>query len=164
MVTHDIVKYRVKENETKKKLDSQDHKALAIWAADCAEHVLPYFEKEYPKDDRPQKAIEACRTWARTGVFKMADVRNAALAAHAAAREVEEDNAARFAARAAGQALGTAHVPGHAIHAAEYAVKSAEAAGITNEREWQYRKLPKHLRSWYSHNRIINTNIQDKIK
>ena len=27
---------------------------LAIWAADCAEHVLPYFEERYPKDDRPE--------------------------------------------------------------------------------------------------------------
>jgi hypothetical protein len=49
-----------------------DQKILALWAADCAERVLPFFEKAYPKDDRPRKAIEACRTWVRTGVFKMA--------------------------------------------------------------------------------------------
>jgi hypothetical protein len=28
------------------KLEEQDHKSLVVWAADCAEHVLPYFEAE----------------------------------------------------------------------------------------------------------------------
>lgn len=125
-----------------------DQKALAIWAADCAEHVLTYFEEDHPEDNRPRKAIEACRTWARTGVFKMADVRRDSLGAHAAAREAEENSAARFAARAAGQAVATAHVPSHAIGAAWYGVKAAAAAGLSGEREWQYKRLPKHLRSF----------------
>jgi len=38
--------------------DKKDQKMLALWAADCAERVLPLFEKEYPKDPRPRKAIE----------------------------------------------------------------------------------------------------------
>lgn len=116
-------------------------RTLAIWAADCAEHVLPYFEKECPEDRRPREAIDALREWVRTGVFKMADVRKASLDAHAAAREAEEDSAARFAARAAGQAMATAHVFTHAFGAAYYGVKAAEAAGVANEREWQYRRL-----------------------
>src|SRR5208337_530493 len=64
-----------------------DKKILALWAADCAEHVLPYFEEKCPVDDRPRKAIEACREWARTGVFHMAVIRGASLSAHAAARD-----------------------------------------------------------------------------
>jgi hypothetical protein len=128
------------------KLNKQDQKLLALWAADCAEHVLPYFEREYPEDDRPRKAIEACRMWAHTGVFKMADVRKVSLVAHAAARKAKEDSTTRFAARAAGQALATAHVAGHASAAAAYAVKAAEAAGIAGEREWQHRRLPERLR------------------
>ncbi len=129
-------------------VSKSDHKTLAVWAADCVERVLPYFEEKYPEDNRPRKAIEAVRTWARTGVFKMADVRKAALAAHAAAREVEEDIAARSAARAAGQALGTAHVPSHAIYAAIYAATAVrDAIGSTDaaakERDWQYQHLVK---------------------
>jgi hypothetical protein len=125
------------------------HRTLAIWAADCAERVLPYFEERYPEDNRPQKAIEALRAWIQTGVFKMADIRKDALGAHAAAREVEEYNPARSAARAAGQALATAHVPRHAIAAAIYAATAvrdatdssdAEAATV-REREWQYQRL-----------------------
>ena len=123
-----------------------DQKMLALWAADCAEHVLPYFEAKYPKDDRPRKAIEALRTWVATGVFRIADVRKASLGAHAAAREAEEDDAIA-AARAAGQAMATAHVPTHAIGAAVYAIKAAAAHsnniddGIIKERNWQLQRL-----------------------
>jgi len=142
-----------RENEIKpmKKLDEKDHKALAIWAADCAERVLHYFEERYPEDNRPRKAIEACREWARTGVFKMTNVRRDALAAHAAAREVGEDNAARSAARAAGQALAAAHVPTHALAAASYALQAVRRAtdlddAIVRERNWQFQHLPETLR------------------
>jgi len=136
-----------------KKFNKQDQRSLAIWAADCAERVLPFFEKAYLNDDRPRKAIEACRTWVRTGVFKMADIRKASLAAHKAAREAKENNAACFAAHAAGQAVATAHVPQHAFGAAYYALKLVAAANsanaevkITKELNWQSRHLPKNLR------------------
>ena len=46
-------------------LRDDDHRLLAIWAADCAEHVLPFFETERPGDDRPRQAIELGRAWAR---------------------------------------------------------------------------------------------------
>lgn len=129
-----------------KQISKEDQRLLALWAADCAEHVLPYFEKECPKDDRPRIAIKAARKWARTGVFKMSDIRKASLDSHASARKAKEDSAARFAARAAGQAVATAHVAGHALGAAMYALKAAEAVGAVGAREWQYRRLPKHLR------------------
>jgi hypothetical protein len=126
-----------------------DHTTVAIWAADCAERVLPYFEEKYPGDTRPREAIEAIREWARTGVFRMADVRRTALAAHAAAREVPEYDPARSAARAAGQAMATAHVPAHALAAAIYAATAVRDAAnapdapsaTMKEREWQYQHL-----------------------
>ena len=34
------------------------------FAADCAEMVLPIYEKRYPDDDRPRKAIQAARDYA----------------------------------------------------------------------------------------------------
>ncbi len=137
---------------TYKKYSREDQRSLATWATDCAERVLPFFEKAYPKDDRPRKAIEACRTWIRTGVFKMSVIREASLAAHAAAREAKENSTACFAARAAGQAVATAHVPQHAYGGAYYALKSIAAADpanaevkIAKERNWQSRRLPKNL-------------------
>jgi len=128
----------------KTKLDKQDHRSLVLWATDCAEHVLPYFEKEYPEDDRPRKAIEAGRAWVRDKIT-MGEVRAAAFAAHAAARDADH-TAARAAARAAGHAAATAHVASHAPHAADYAAAAAEAANVVEECEWQHRHLPEHFR------------------
>jgi hypothetical protein len=129
-----------------------DKKILAIWAIDCAERVLPFFEKKYPQDNRPRKAIEALQEWIKTGVFKMSVIRGASLGSHAAAREVGEDNPSRSAARAAGQAVATAHVKTHSMSSAIYALQAicretanssqfeVEAA-ISKEREWQYKHL-----------------------
>ena len=133
-------------------LDKSDHKLLVLWAADCAEHVLRYFEEMYPNDDRPRKAVDAGRAWVR-GETAMSDARAAAFAAHAAARDADHA-AARAAARAAGHAAATAHVTSHAGHAANYAVTAVTAASgptnaaaaTANEREWQQGHLPEHLR------------------
>jgi hypothetical protein len=126
-----------------------DHKTLAVWAIDCVKRVMPYFEEKYPEDNRPRNAIEALQAWINAGIFKMPDVRKAALDAHVAAREVGEDNAARSVARAAGQAVATAHVPTHSIGAANYALQaiyratnSSDAdAAVAKERDWQYQHL-----------------------
>jgi hypothetical protein len=126
-----------------------DHKTLALWAIACAERVLPYFEAQYPEDPRPRQAMAALQAWIDTGVFKMADIRQASLASHAAARDVGEDNAARSAARAAGQAVATAHVRTHAMGAANYALQAIHraadpadaAAAVAQERDWQYQRL-----------------------
>ena len=136
-----------------------DHKTLAAWAIDCVERVLPYFEEKYPEDHRPRQAIEVLQTWIDTGVFKMAVIRNASLTSHAAAREVGEDNAARSAARAAGQAVATAHVPTHSIGAANYALQAIHRAtnasdadaAVAKERDWQYQHLLE-LRKTYEAN------------
>lgn len=111
-----------------------DHRTLVIWATDCAEHILSYFEEKYPKDNRPRKAIETGRAWV-LGKISVGEVRTAAFAAHVAARDVKE-GVARTVARAAGHAAATTHVAGHAIHAANYA-----ATFISNERIWQYQHL-----------------------
>jgi hypothetical protein len=118
---------------------------LAIWAADCAEHVLTFFEGMYPEDDRPRKAIEAVRAWER-GDLPMVDARKAAFAAHAAARTAS-NAAAQAAARAAGHAAATAHVVDHARYAAAYAVKAAEINNsASTESDWQVQRLPERLR------------------
>ncbi len=126
-----------------------DHKTLAVWARDCAERSLPYFEAARPDDPRPRQALETLQAWIDSGVFKMAVIRGASLSAHAAAREVGADNAARSAARAAGQAVATAHVPTHSIGAASYTLQAihrlsdpaAADAAVAHERDWQMQHL-----------------------
>jgi len=130
-------------------LSKTDHKTLAIWAIDCAKRVLIYFEKKYPEDHRPRQAIETLQAWINTGVFKMAVIRKASLESHAAAREAGEDSPARSAARAAGQAVATVHVPRHSYGSAVYAqqaiyraANSSEAnTAVAKERDWQYYHL-----------------------
>lgn len=126
-----------------------DQRTLAVWARDCAERVMAYFEEAHPQDPRPRQALETLQAWIDTGEFSMAVIRGASLASHAAARAVGQDNPARSAARAAGQAVATAHVPTHAIGGAIYALQAlyratdpAQAqAAVDAEYEWQTQHL-----------------------
>ncbi|MFA7634631.1 MAG: putative immunity protein [Bacillota bacterium] len=72
---------------------------MALWATDCAEHVLKYFEDKRPGDERPRNAVEAGRAWVR-GEIGTSEARAAAFAAHAAARDADQPSA-RAAARSA---------------------------------------------------------------
>ena len=47
-------------------LQDADHHLLALWAADCAQHVLHLFEEAQPNDDRPRQVIEQARASAVT--------------------------------------------------------------------------------------------------
>ncbi len=123
-----------------------------MWACECAEHVLSYYEDAHGGDPRPRHAIEIGRAWVH-GFASVSEARGAALAAHAAAREAD-DPSARAAARAAGHAAATAHVERHARHAATYAVAAVRSAGdrstasiaVSMERAWQADRLPARLR------------------
>jgi hypothetical protein len=127
-----------------------DHRLLALWAADCAEHVLHHFERARPGDDRPPRAIELGRAWAR-GEITMTQARTAAGHANAAARDLS--GAARHAAYAAAQAAAVAHVAAHELGAAAYAIKAARAAAEGRgesagrlECRWQRDQLPEAIR------------------
>lgn len=132
-------------------LQDADHHRLALWAADCAQHVLHYFEQVQPNDDRPRKAIEMTHAWVR-GEITITQARTAAFAANAAAREVS--GAAREAAHAAGQAVAVAHVAAHELGAAAYAIKAVRAATPEDRRDeagrlecqWQRSQLPDEIR------------------
>jgi hypothetical protein len=132
-------------------LTDADHRLLALWAAACAEHVLPLFESAQPADPRPRQAIEQTRAWVR-GEIKMSQARAAAGAAQAAARDLR--GAPRHAAYAAGQAAVVAHVAAHELGAAAYAIKAARAAVPVSEGEsagrrecrWQRDQLPEAIR------------------
>ena len=119
-------------NQQAVKRETQEHKTLAFEAAREALRVLPLFESEHPHDDRPRKAIEAVKAWAKgTRELSMKEVRRLS---HAAAREATSD-AARFAARAAGHAVATWHVPRHASGAHIYAQKAIAASQKSRSRK-----------------------------
>lgn len=131
-------------------LTDTDHHLLALWAADCAEHVLHLFEAERPDDPRPREAIEAVRAWT-TGELPMMEARARGGHAMGAARPLK--GAVRFAAYAAGQAACVAHVAEHDLGAAAYAIRAAQTAAPhdsragARERDWQREQLPAAVRS-----------------
>ena len=132
-------------------LEDEDHHLLAMWAADCAEHVLHCFEDARPHDDRPRRAIDAVRAWSR-GEIPMMQTRAAGGHAMAAARTLM--GPAREAAYAAGQAACVAHVAEHELGAAAYAIRAVRAAVPDDERKeagrrecrWQRERLPDAIR------------------
>lgn len=132
-------------------LEDADHHLLALWAAACAEHVLPLFEQGQPDDDRPRHAIAQVRAWVR-GEVSMTDSRTAAGHAMGAARPLR--GAARDAAYAAGQAAAVAHVAAHELGAAAYAIRAVWAATPADTRleagrlecQWQRDQLPDAIR------------------
>lgn len=143
-------------------LTDVDHHLLALWAADCAEHVLHLFETQAPTDPRPREAIGATRAWAR-GEMGMMQARAAGGHSMGAARPLR--GAARSAAYAAGQAACVAHVPEHELGAAAYAIKAVLAtspqdpeAGRT-ERDWQRRQLPDRIRGLVLEDQVRRNDI-----
>ena len=132
-------------------LTDPDHQLLAVWATECAEHVLHHFESVRPHDERPRRAIELGRAWAR-GEITMMQARTAGGHANGAARDLR--GAARHAAYAAGQAACVAHVAAHDLGAAAYAIKAARAAAPEGdgdraarlECQWQRDQLPEAIR------------------
>jgi immunity protein 5 of polymorphic toxin system len=132
-------------------LTDPEHQLLAVWAAACAEQVLPLFEAARPDDQRPRRAIEAARAWAR-GEIRMSDARAAGGHANAAARDLR--GAPRYAAYAAAQAALVAHVAAHDLGAAAYAIKAVRAEAPVAESDqagrrecrWQRDQLPDDIR------------------
>jgi len=133
-------------------LSDDDHHLLALWAADCAEHVLGLFEGARPDDDRPRRAIEMGRAWTR-GEVSWWDARAAGGHANAAARDLR--GAARHAAYAAGQAAAVGHVAAHELGAAAYAIRAVQADAPEGENQaagraecrWQRDQLPHEIRA-----------------
>jgi hypothetical protein len=130
-------------------LTDDDHHLLALWAAECAEHVLSVFEEVRPNDDRPRRAVDATRAWV-VGRIKMSESKEFAGASQNAAREMKGvSEAARMAALSAGQAAVAAHELGAAAYAICAVMKSVpklerEAARI-KERDWQRGRLPERI-------------------
>ncbi|PZE54855.1 hypothetical protein DEJ33_16225 [Curtobacterium sp. MCPF17_047] len=127
-------------------LDLSDRRLAAAWAADCAERVLPLFERAVPEDARPRDGIARTRAFARGEIEASDMIRRRFETGRAAS--VVRDPAARAAAFAAGQASGVAHMGAHALGAAAYAVR---AVGLgdpdSDELGWQIAHMHAGVRS-----------------
>jgi len=111
-----------------------DERSLRLFAADCAADVLHLFERDHPGDDRPRKAIEAARAYARGDIDDTARdaARDAALDAEAWAAAKAAWAAAWAAAGAAAEAAAWAAAK--AAWAAAGAAAEAAARAAQTER------------------------------
>ena len=103
-----------------RKLKRLDKIRYAIFSAEC---VIDIFEKKYPGDERPRKAIEAAKRYLESPTEKNKR------AARAAARAARAANAAyaAYAARAAARAADAADAA-YAAYAARVDAAAADAA------------------------------------
>ena len=109
--------------------DRWNEQSARLFAADCAEHVLPLWEA-HSDDDRPRRAIAAARAHAR-GEIGLEELDAAGAAARDAARDAAgaaAGAAARAAARAAAWAATRAATRDGAWAAAKDAAKNATRA------------------------------------
>ena len=93
-------------------------KALRLFACQCARLVLPIYEKQYPDDNRPRKAIEAAEAFA-LGQIGKAELEKAYANASRAAADTYADAAYADAAY-------------FAADAAYFATEAADAAAYTS--------------------------------
>ena len=115
------------------KWNKKDNVLFAIYAAEL---VIDIFEKEYPSDDRPRKAIEAAKSYLNNPTTK-----NKRAAGDAGDAAGDAARAAGDAARAAGAA---ARAAGAAVRAAGAAAGDAWDAGAA-ARANLYKKLDKWM-------------------
>ena len=109
-----------------------------LYAADCAERVLPLFERAWPADDRPRKAIEAARAYSRGEIDYAALLTALRAAGDAAVRGHPAADAPRAAAAHAAWAAASVAAglsAGAALDAAA-AAAAAAAGGAARDADW----------------------------
>jgi len=137
---HDRDKHASQEMRMVRKYEGWNERTARLFACDCAEHVLPIFEKTLPDDKRPRQCIEVARRFAN-GEATKEELAAAWAAAGDAAWDAARDAAREAtwdAARAAGWAAAGA-AAGDAARAAGWA--AGWDAGWDAERKWQIEKL-----------------------
>jgi len=148
-------------------------KILVKFAVLCAKRCLTNYEKEYPNDDRPRKAIEAAENYvknptkenesaARSAAWSAGSARSAGSAGSAAwsARSAAwSARSAAWSARSAARSAGSAGSAGSAAWSARSAAWSARSAAWSArsaawsarsaEYEWQNKTLNNLIKKYF---------------
>jgi hypothetical protein len=103
-------------------------KQRVMYAIFAAEQVIDIYEKKYPMDNNPRKAIEAAKKY-----VKNPNKKNAAAAYNAAAYNAAAYNAAAYAAYAAAAAAAYADDTVYTVYAAAYAAYTVYAAAYADD-------------------------------
>ena len=144
IIVKDSKKSVVREARLLRKIETWDEKTARLFAADCAEKVLPIYEEKYPDDDRPRKAVKVARDYANGKIKKaaMAVVCSAAYSAAHSAAHSGAHSGVYSAAYSAAESAAHSGVYSAAYSAAESA---ADSAAYSAARKWQTNLLFKYL-------------------
>ena len=94
-------------------LRQQNHRTIVLWAFECVNDPVKLLKERYPDEERPQKAVDLCKEWAK-GNIKMPIAKKAILGVHGLAKEF--NNPIDIAlCHAIGQGCSSIHVKTHTI-------------------------------------------------
>ena len=135
----------VREARLLRRFENWNERTARLFACDCAERVLPLFEKDNPADTRPREAIETARQYAN-GQATDEELAAAWDAAWDAARDAARDAAWAAAWDATWDA---ARAAAWAARAAAWAAARDATWDAARDaaREWQYARLLELLMS-----------------
>lgn len=131
---------------------SSDHRALVLWALECAEETLCEVEERLPGELRPRICLEQCDAWSQ-GLIKMPQAKRSILACHAVAGTTDPITGALC--HAIGHAGATVHTGGHAIGLPMYELTALalnhQGSGYESEAERKIQWYEERLRYWQTH-------------
>ncbi len=121
-------------------LKPEEHILLMHWAIDCVEHICLLLQIEISNQIKQSLAI--AKQWT-LGSASVKEARNAAIEMNNLAK-ITTNLAEKYAIKAAGHAVATAHMADHALVASKYALKAFEntCKSKQTESKWQVDQLP----------------------
>ena len=132
-------------------------RAKRLFAADCAEHVLPPYEKLHPKDRRPRRAIQALRSWLDDKIVYaamqkvIAEMRGLVHTLRTSLPQDQPSPAQLITLNVAETALSAVENSPGCLSYAAYAMETVNAAdpdvAYQKERVWQWERLLWYLQS-----------------
>ncbi|MBD2752511.1 hypothetical protein IC230_06405 [Spirosoma sp. BT704] len=124
-------------------LGKQQQHDLLEWASACVKHVLDRIGEQ---SNQPLLDIlKVGHAW-KQGKASVGDARKAALNAIAMAKQLE-DPVKIAITRAVGHVVAVAHIAGHSLKAADYALKAINKDGRPLEQQWQHEQLPSSIKT-----------------
>jgi len=120
----------------RKGMSQLSEKDLRLFGIECAERVLPLFEKEHPTDKRPRQAIEVARKFTR-GQATQKQLEHA----HQLAIDASVPGSNAYEAAAAVRAVTSTP-----LFAAFYGALAVPVRDFAKERAWQWHRLLEYLR------------------
>lgn len=119
-----------------RRFETWNERTARLFACDCAERVLPIYERDYPNDRRPRAAIETARRFAKG---------NATRKELAAARDAAWDAAWAAAWNAAWASAWAAAMAAARDAARAATMDAARDSARDAERAWQFHRLCEYL-------------------